>query len=297
MGRRILEPPALSGLVAMAVAVGVLIWRWSPITAGHPSYLIFYSLVILLGAVGIGMVLRRPGPRRPVLSTMGAIGLVILGFAAWWLAPFPADQVAVQALSHPQGYAVSDSASAIVLEPDGDVTGGGLTFLPGARVDARAYARILAPIARGGHEVTIVKPPLGIALLSFGIDRPPGDGAWLVGGHSLGGVSASTAAGEEADGLLLWASFPAADISDRFDLRVVSIYGTADTFATTGDIEETRPNLPADTEFVSIEGGIHSFFGDYGLQPGDGEPTISREEAQEQIVSASLDLMGSIGAP
>lgn len=296
MGSRLLEPPALAGLIATCVAVFVLIWRWDPISAGHPSYPIFYGVAIALGLSAVVVVLRRSRDRRPVLSWLGAIGLVLLGFAAWWLAPFPADEVALDVLAMPQGFQVAESASSITLEPEDDETEVSLTFYPGARVDARAYARILAPIARAGHEVTIVKPPLGIALLAFGIDRPEA-GAWVLGGHSLGGVAASTTAQEGADGLLLWASFPASDISDGSDLGVTSIYGTADTFATPEDIEGSRPNLPANAEFVSIEGGIHSFFGDYGLQPGDGDPSITREDAQEAIVAATLDLMQSLRAP
>ena len=36
-------------------------------------------------------------------------------------------------------------------------------------------------------------------------------------------------------------------------------------------------NLPADTEWITIEGGNHAQFGDYGVQDGDGEATISAE--------------------
>jgi hypothetical protein len=37
-----------------------------------------------------------------------------------------------------------------------------------------------------------------------------------------------------------------------------------------------------------VDGAVHGHFGDYGIQPGDGEPGISRAEAQEQIVQATL---------
>ena len=49
MARRLLEPPALAGLVATSVATFVLIWRWDPISAGHPTYPIFYGVAIALG--------------------------------------------------------------------------------------------------------------------------------------------------------------------------------------------------------------------------------------------------------
>jgi hypothetical protein len=294
MRLRILEPLALAGLVAISVAVSVLVWRWSPIRAGHPSYLIFYSVVILLGVGGVTMVLRRQVPQRGARSTFGAMGLVVLGFAAWWLSPFPADRVAVAALVDPEGYRVTESASSIVLEPDAARSGVSLTFYPGARIDARAYGHILGPLARGGHEVTIIKPPVGIALLVFGVTRPENTVTWVVGGHSLGGVAASEV-DDGAEGLLLWASFPASDNSGRTGTEVTSIYGTADTFATSSDVAASVSNLPEETVFVAVEGGIHSFFGDYGIQPGDGEPSISRDEAQGQIVTASLELLRRAG--
>ena len=97
----------------------------------------------------------------------------------------------------------------------------GLVFYPGARVDARAYQDILGPLANAGYLVVILKVPLGIALLDTSqaraaMDRHPGITSWAVGGHSLGGVSASTFAKSNPDvsGLLLFASFPADSMAD-----------------------------------------------------------------------------------
>lgn len=46
--------------------------------------------------------------------------------------------------------------------------------------------------------------------------------------------------------------------------------------------------LPASTTFLSIDGAVHSFFGDYGAQPGDGTPTISQDEARTEISRAAV---------
>ena len=43
-----------------------------------------------------------------------------------------------------------------------------------------------------------------------------------------------------------------------------------------------------------VEGGVHSYFGDYGEQRGDGQPGISRAEAQEQIHTAMLDFLNGL---
>jgi hypothetical protein len=39
-------------------------------------------------------------------------------------------------------------------------------------------------------------------------------------------------------------------------------------------------------EEVVIEGGCHSYFGSYGMQEGDGTPTITREQQMEETVEA-----------
>jgi hypothetical protein len=39
---------------------------------------------------------------------------------------------------------------------------------------------------------------------------------------------------------------------------------------------------------------VHSYFGDYGEQPGDGTPTVSRSEAQRQIVAATVAFMNAL---
>lgn len=296
MGQRLLQPPALAGLVTIVVSGWVFVSKWGPITAGHPSYPIFYSLAILLGAVSVVAVTRRAAPRSAVTSTLAAVALVVTSLAAWWLAPFPADQVALEVLTEPGGFDVNDSSSAIILQPEDSRPETSLTFYPGARVDPRAYVRILSPLARAGIEVTILKPPLGIAFLVSGVSRPDVR-TWAVGGHSLGGVAASGAVDRGADGLLLWASFPPADISENTDLATTSIYGTEDAFVTPSDVKASVTDLPAEAFFVEVDGAIHSFFGDYGLQPGDGNPTTSRHQAQNDIVEASLDMLRSLSGP
>ena len=92
---------------------------------------------------------------------------------------------------------------------------------------------------------------------------------------------------ERIDELILWASYPSEAVT-REGLRVASIWGSEDGLATGEKREETAGLLPADATVTVIEGGIHSFFGDYGIQPGDGNATIPREAAQGQIVEATL---------
>ena len=102
-----------------------------------------------------------------------------------------------------------------------------------------------------------------------------------MGGHSLGGVKACQLA-EDAGQLILFASYCATDISET-SVDVLSIAGSEDGLSTPQKIADDRHLLPADAELVEIAGASHSSFGDYGLQPGDGTPTISDEDMIAQI--------------
>lgn len=50
--------------------------------------------------------------------------------------------------------------------------------------------------------------------------------------------------------------------------------------------EADRTNLPQDTTETIFDGGCHAGFGSYGAQKGDGTPTISAEEQQQQTADA-----------
>jgi predicted dienelactone hydrolase len=108
---------------------------------------------------------------------------------------------------------------------------------------------------------------------------------WAVGGHSLGGVKACQLAGD-AGRLVLFASYCATDISDT-SIGVLSIAGSEDGLSTPQKIADNRHLLPADAQLVEIAGASHSSFGDYGLQPGDGTPTISDDDMIQQITDAA----------
>jgi alpha/beta superfamily hydrolase len=113
---------------------------------------------------------------------------------------------------------------------------------------------------------------------------------WYIGGHSLGGAMAAFYVEKHSknfSGLILLAAYSTADLSDS-GLSVVSIYGNRDEVLDRDKYEKCLPNLPDTAEEVVIEGGCHSYFGSYGMQEGDGEPTITREEQMAQTVEAIL---------
>jgi dienelactone hydrolase len=192
----------------------------------------------------------------------------------------------------------------LVFSPANQQATTGFILYPGGRVDPHSYAPAARATAMEGYLTVIVPMPLNLAV--FGADQAlaviaafPKVDRWAVGGHSLGGAMAARFAhghASEVDGLVLWAAYPDAsnDLSTS-DLAVTSIYATLDGLATQDKIDASRSLLPLDTNWVEIEGGNHAQFGWYGPQSGDNPATISREEQQEQIVEATLELLGYLG--
>jgi hypothetical protein len=304
--------------VARVLAVvGLVIVGWVLVTAlpavihGHPAYAIVLALTVGGGLWALWLHRRtRPpvtGWRRigSVALVVGAVGWLVV---VWWSRPFSAQEPALEAMESDASVTVTESATRIVLEPSADRAATSVFFQPGAKVEARAYAAVLRPLVESGHRVVIVKQPMGIAFLSLGAFDSvrsdfPDASAWVLGGHSLGGTVASMQA-DAADsdpqgparGLLLYASYPGSDISDSLVTSVLSISGTNDGLATPQDIEASKADLPGSAEFVPIEGAVHAFFGDYGPQPGDGEPAISHDEARTQIGNASVEFVTAVAA-
>jgi len=292
------RPFVIPAVICAVVIVWVLAWSFDPIINGHPSYLVFYLGFLIASVLALAWAFWKPeNAGRLWLSVPGSVVLILATVGAWLLAPFGATDVALDAMASTPQVEVTSTASSITLDPVGDSSGVGLVFQPGARVDSRAYAHILRPLAEAGHSVVIVKQPLGVAFFANGFasswaEQHP-EVSWAVGGHSLGGVVAAGNASEDPAlrDLVLWASYPASDVSDTPDLAAVSVFGTEDGFTEPMQVEETASDLPAGTTFVPVEGAVHSYFGDYGDQPGDGTATVPRGEAQEQIVSATLSFL------
>ena len=240
---------------------------------------------------------------RAALAGLGImLALGIAAFLVYFSQSHAPSPDAVAAMQSSDSVSVTEKGSLVTLMPK-DQPKAGLVFYPGARVQAAAYAGRLRPLAENGYAVFIVKFPLNLAI--FGRERAgqviaahPEIQHWAVGGHSLGGAFASAFLQDRPDihGLILYASYPAGDLSKRTDLIAVSIYGTRDALATAERINAAKPTMPPQTRYVAIEGGNHSYFGDYGMQPGDGIPTIPREEAARQIVEATLRAMDEVGA-
>lgn len=299
-------------VVLGVVWLGGALWLWGTraevMLAGHPAYTVLVTLGGLLGVLLLALSARPHQPRRgrswrQLLGrgTGAVLTLAVVGTLVW-LRPFGASGEAVEAMSGTAQVQVSSSATRITIAPTGAAPSSGLVFQPGARVDPRAYVPLLTRVAESGYLVVVVKQPLDIGFTA--VDAPgaviadhPEVRRWAVGGHSLGGVAAASYAGDHPDqvsGLLLWASYPLDSLADRTDLAVTSVSGTRDGLATPDDITASLDDLPPDTRVVVVEGGVHAYFGDYGVQPGDGTPTVDRAAAQEQVVEAGRALLAGL---
>lgn len=302
--------------IGFALAVGAVIavtWAcasaWSGIVHGHPAYAVWLVCTLLVAAVAGWRALIPRRRRRTAGARAGRIVLLVLA-AVWigitvWLRPYTAVEPALASLSSDAAVTVTESPTDIVLSPRTGPGDTALMFRPGALVDPRAYAAVLRPVAEAGHTVVIVKQPLGIGFLAMSaLDDAsaanPGIDRWVVGGHSLGGTVASmdaartTREGDAVAGLLLYASYPADDLSETLDAPVASISGTRDGLSTPAKIDASRSDLPAGARFTVIDGASHAQFGDYGPQPGDGVPVISDDDARSQIADATVAFLDDV---
>lgn len=174
---------------------------------------------------------------------------------------------------------------------------GGLIFYPGGLVDHRAYAPLMQALCERGVLCLLVQMPLDLAVLDMNAadglqEMHPETDRWIIGGHSLGGAMAASYVHGHADaydGLVLLGAYSTADLSSS-ELSVLSVYGSEDGVLNKEKYAECLAHYPQDFTEMVIDGGCHAYFGDYGMQKGDGAPAISRE-AQIEITADAIAVM------
>jgi len=232
-----------------------------------------------------------------VLVLVGTVGLAVWGNDA-----YPPLQPALDALQSDSHVTVTQHDGFITFEPVGVQPTTGFVFVPGGRVDYRVYSPALHQIAAQGYFVAVVKVRINLAFFDLNapgrvISQYPGIQRWVVGGHSLGGVAASSYVSKHLDdiaGLVIWASYPGDDSLKDTDIKAMTIYGTNNMEGDT-QINLSRSRLPDSAQFITIEGGNHAQFGSYGPQAGDRAADISAEEQWAQAVAATVQFLESLG--
>jgi dienelactone hydrolase len=233
--------------------------------------------------------------KRIALAILLILVVGTVAFVIWSLNPLEAMPQAVAGLES-DGEVLVFNNKWMVFNPIAAALDTGVIIYPGGHVDPRAYAPLAKEIARAGYLVVLPPMPLNLAFTGINIADEimatnPAIEHWYVGGHSLGGAMAAEYVADNAekiDGLFLWASYSAesTDLSAIPNLKVLSIYGSED-----GGVDEirlSRERLPENVVWVEMNGANHAQFGWYGIQPGDGVATISREEQQDWILQETL---------
>ncbi|BDZ63985.1 alpha/beta hydrolase [Agromyces mangrovi Wang et al. 2018] len=228
-----------------------------------------------------------------IAAAVAVLLLLVLGFVMWTQTVFQGEREAALEAWRDPAIEITSTPDSVVMQPVDGGSGTGLVFIPGAKVDPYAYLRVLSGVVDAGATVVITKPTLNLAFFDFrSLDAftaaAPDVDEWWVGGHSLGGVRACMLAGDpesDASGLVLFGSYCANDLADS-GLEVLSISGSNDGLTTPDDVTGNAHLLPDDAVFVELEGANHADFGDYGVQPGDGESTMPRDESLEAITAA-----------
>jgi len=223
-----------------------------------------------------------------VVFLLQAMGI---GFGIYADDYYHASEEASAALNDTESYTVQSVDGGLAFVPD-DPTAG-VIFYPGGKVEHTAYAPLAAALAERGILCIICEMPFRLAVLDINAadgmqENFPEIENWMIGGHSLGGSMAAYYVANhttEYSGLFLLGAFSTADLSDS-GLNVLCIYGSEDGVMSREKYETYKSNLPTDFTELVIEGGCHSYFGSYGMQVGDGSPTITREEQLEQTVKA-----------
>lgn len=328
---------ALCWLVVGAAMVAVAAWlgwtRGSVLLSGHPAAVVLGLAAGLLGFVALAWAvaslvigdrqdregdpdhparrtprqLQRRGRMRVVLAVpllvLAVLSVVLLGYSR----PFAPQPDALAALRSQDGVRLVDRVTWYELVPSIEDESGaptrpttGLVFLPGARVDPRAYAPELRRVAEAGYLVVVLKEPFGFSIFDGNhaakvLANHPEITHWVVGGHSLGGTVAASYADDDprVAGLLLLASYPAGRL-ERSDLAVTSVSGDQDGLATPADVEKSKADLPAGTTYVVVPGASHASFASYGAQPGDGTPTAAPADVQEKVAAAAVQLLAAV---
>jgi len=230
---------------------------------------------------------KKHGRKKWILLSLLVVLLVMTGAVLIFLLTYyHADETALAALKSDAMVRVTETDYGWFF--DGPSETDALVFYPGARVEETAYAPMLHRLAEQGMDVCLVKMPFRLAILGSGraedVMKEYNYRSWYIGGHSMGGAFAARYASKHAEdfrGVILFAAYTTDSIGK--ELPVLMIYGSEDRVVRKEKLEEGRKLAENCAELV-IEGGNHAQFGNYGIQSGDGEATISADEQQRQTV-------------
>lgn len=223
------------------------------------------------------------------------LALPLLALSIFWLyvqlqTYQPEDQL-LASIQREEGLTIIEKRAYIILAPKTiDPTQKPMICYPGGLVDPASY------LYKMGHtalclktRIFIIKAPFNAAIFNINAAKRIIDtyelGKVWVGGHSLGGISASrfvAKSQESISGLFLYGSYSDQDVRD-FNGQVISVMGLQDQIINWENYEQAKTNLPLHAILLEIEGLNHSDFGNYGLQKNDGLSSFNDQQIIELI--------------
>lgn len=247
--------------------------------------------------VNYGRLRMKKRTKNIVLVIVGILTILTGGVFAYLSDSYAPSSKALFAMSSTELVEVVQQEDYQAFLPNDDSGKDGLIFYQGGKVEAEAYAPLMQELAENGIPSYLIEMPFNLAVFDINaadtvISEEPDIENWYLAGHSLGGAMASSYVekkGEQLAGLILLASYSAADLTDK-DLPALLIYGTADEVMNRETYEENLSFLP-NREEVMLEGGNHAQFGSYGEQSGDGTATMSGSEQLKQTVDAIVNFV------
>ncbi len=167
-------------------------------------------------------------------------------------------------------------------------------FYTGGLVRPQAYTWLGVALAPFGVRTLIPVFPVDLAVTAPNRAEqllPLAEGKPVVlGGHSLGGAMAArylVRHPDTATGLVLMGAYSAGgDDLSVLPLEVLVLAAENDGLASLEEVQTGMVRLPEAAHLTVIEGSVHSFFGRYGPQAGDGIPDVTRAAAERQIIGA-----------
>jgi len=232
-----------------------------------------------------------------ILIAIALIVAITIGGCAIYLSDYyRADVNAIEAFSLNDGVIKTEISDKMIAFGN-QSSKVGFIFYPGGKVEFTSYEPLMRELASRGVFCILLKMPFNLAVL----DVNAADGVcelfpkverWYIGGHSLGGSMAATHLAnnvQKYDGLVLLGAYSTSDLT-KSSIDVLSIYGSNDKVMNAEKYLEYKTNLPSDFTEIIIDGGCHAYFGMYGKQEGDGNPTITQKEQITITANYVVDL-------
>lgn len=213
---------------------------------------------------------------------------------------YKADKVYLDLITTNSNIEIQNKYGYYVLNPiNTSKTSNDLIFYPGGLVNSDSYLYKLGEISQELNiRIFVIKAPFKAAIFDinsakriieeYNLDKV------IVGGHSLGGISACRFVlnnGNKVEGLFLFGSYCDEDIT-KFQGKIISVIGQNDNIINKDNYNKAKSNLPtSNTQINEVEGLNHSDFGNYGLQKKDKESLLTEAEKIETIKNSIKQIL------